>query len=174
MNAIRWALYKRLCETGLPIECGSGGRTKFNRVSLGLPKAHWIDAACVGESGESVQIPLTLSPLFIRATGHGSRQMCRVNRYGFPRTGPKSAGCVHGFQTGDIVRAVVPHGKRTGTHIGRLAVRSSGSFDITTQNDRVKGIGWQYCRLLHCADGYAYSYTAKGDGVPPLSAGVSA
>ena len=69
VNATRWALYQRLCETGLPVECGTGGRTKFNRVSLGLPKAHWMDAACVGESGANVQIPPALSPLLIRPRG---------------------------------------------------------------------------------------------------------
>lgn len=166
VNATRWALHQHLSKTGLPIECGSGGRTKFNRVSLGLAKAHWIDAACVGESGASVQIPLTLSPLVIRATGHGSRQMCRVDRYGFPRTGPKAASCVHGFQTGDMVRAVVTRGKRAGTHIGRVAVRASGRFNIATHSGTIQGIGWQYCMLLQRTDGYAYSYVPKGGGAP--------
>ena len=50
VNATRWALYRRLGILGLPIECGSGGRTKYNRVSQGLEKAHWLDAACVGTS----------------------------------------------------------------------------------------------------------------------------
>ena len=45
-----------LQNTGLPIETGSGGRTKVNRARLGLPKAHWIDAACIGQSGESVHV----------------------------------------------------------------------------------------------------------------------
>ena len=69
MNTTRWMLYQRLCETGLSVECGTGGQTKFNRVSLGLPKAHWMDAACVGESGASVQIPPALSPLLILPRG---------------------------------------------------------------------------------------------------------
>ncbi len=47
VNTTRWALYERLKQEGLPIECGSGGLTKFNRTQRGLPKAHWIDAACV-------------------------------------------------------------------------------------------------------------------------------
>ena len=50
VNATRWALYERLQALGLPIECGTGGRTKFNRVSRGLEKTHWHDAACVGAS----------------------------------------------------------------------------------------------------------------------------
>ena len=165
VNATRWMFYQRLCETGLPVECGTGGRTKFNRVSLGLPKAHWMDAACVGESGANVQIPPALSPLIIRATGHGSRQMCRMDRYGFPRTGPKGTRRVHGFRTGDMVRAVVPGGKRAGTHTGRVAVRSSGSFNVSAPSGTLQGIGWRYCKLLHCADGYAYSFESKGGGI---------
>jgi hypothetical protein len=40
----------RLKSTGLPIETGSGGLTKFNRTERELPKEHWIDAACIGLS----------------------------------------------------------------------------------------------------------------------------
>src|SRR5215471_16898481 len=39
---------KPLKALDLPIETGSGGLTKFNRTRRDLPKAHWIDAACVG------------------------------------------------------------------------------------------------------------------------------
>jgi 5-methylcytosine-specific restriction endonuclease McrA len=161
MNTTRWVLYRQLRDTGLPIEVGTGGRTKFNRVSLGLPKAHWIDAACVGKSGASVRVDVTLKPLAIRATGHGSRQMCRMDKYGFPRTGPKQVRRGHGFRTGDIVRAIVPSGKNRGTHISRVAVRATGRFDITTRKRGVQSIGWQYCHLLQYADGYAYSLDSK-------------
>jgi hypothetical protein len=59
---------------------------------------------------------------------------------------------VHGFQTGDLVRAEVPQGKRAGVHIGRVTVRRNGSFRVG-KND---GISWRRCRLLQRADGYAY------------------
>ena len=39
-------------------------------------------------------------PLRITAKGHGSRQMCCMDKFGFPRTGPKQARRVKGFQTG--------------------------------------------------------------------------
>ena len=48
VNATRWALSDRLKHEGYPLESGSGGLTKYNRTERGLPKAHWIDAACVG------------------------------------------------------------------------------------------------------------------------------
>lgn len=177
VNMTRWALYRRLQITGLPVECGTGGRTKYNRIQLHLPKAHWLDAACVGESGASVRVDTALTPLAIHATGRGSRQMCRMDKYGFPRTGPKQAHRVHGFQTGDWVTAIVRGGKHPGTHTGRVAIRASGSFNITTNGGTVQGIGWRNCRLLHRADGYAYragsALRAARVSSPRLKAGVS-
>src|SRR5215471_12992887 len=104
-NATRWALWKVLLETGLPVEVGTGGRTKFNRSTRGLPKTHWLDAACVGASTPTFLRVEGVVPLLIKATGRGSRQMCRVDRFGFPRTGPKATRSVLGIRTGDIARA---------------------------------------------------------------------
>ncbi len=163
VNTTRWALYRRLQATGLPVEAGTGAQTKFNRAQLGLPKAHWIDAACVGESGEHARVDLKLVPLAIRATGHGTRQMCRTDTYGFPRTSPKGARRVFGFKTGDVVKAIVPGGKRAGTHVGRVAGRASGSFRVGGAD----GISHRHCRLLHRADGYEYT---KGDRALPPAA----
>jgi hypothetical protein len=125
VNATRWALYARLTALGLPVECGSGGLTKYNRVNRGPPKAHWCDAACVGCSTPQTLDVGGIVPLQIIATGHGSRQMCRMDKYGFPRTGPKQHKRVQGFQTGDLVRAVVPEGRKAGTYVGKVAVRTS-------------------------------------------------
>jgi hypothetical protein len=63
---------------------------------------------------------------------------------------------VHGFQTGDMVRAVLTTGKKAGVHIGRVAVRATGSFNIQTPRGVVQGIWWKHCTLLSRADGYAY------------------
>jgi hypothetical protein len=157
VNATRWALYERLKELGLPLECGSGGRTKYNRTRRGLPKTHWLDAACVGESTPPILNCACVVPLLITATGHGSRQMCRMNERGFPRTGPKTVKHIRGFQTGDIVRAVVATGKKAGVHVGRVLVRASGSFDIRTDHSRISGINARYCRAVHRCDGYSYT-----------------
>lgn len=156
VNSTRWALFHRLKDTGLPVSVWSGGSTKYNRTRLGLPKAHWLDAACVGEV-ESLSI-LTTQPLLIKATGHGTRQMCGTDKYGFP-TRHKSRTQVHkGFQTGDIVKAIVTSGKKMGSYTGRVLCRASGSFDITTQEGRVAGISHKYCTPTHKKDGYAYGY----------------
>jgi 5-methylcytosine-specific restriction endonuclease McrA len=163
VNAVRWELFRRLQDLGLPLECGSGGRTKFNRLSQGLDKTHWIDAACVGKSTPPCLFIQDVVPLLIAANGSGNRQMCHMDKYGFPRTGPKQARRVKGFQTGDIVRAEVLTGKKVGTYVGRVAVRTTGSFNITTKNETVQGISHRFCTPLHRCDGYSYQ---AGDPIP--------
>ena len=155
VNSTRWALFKALKATGLPVTTGTGGQTKFNRLRLNLPKAHWLDAACVGPV-ESLEV-LTSKPLLILAKGHGTRQMCGTNKYGFP-TRHRSRRQIHkGFQTGDIVTATVTAGKKIGSYVGRVLCRASGSFDITTASGRVAGISHKYCKPIHRKDGYAYA-----------------
>ncbi len=170
VNVVRWELYRRLQASGLPLECGSGGLTKFNRLSQGLEKTHWIDAACIGKSTPPCLFLQGVLPLLITAHGSGSRQMCRMDKYGFPRTGPKQAKHVKGFQTGDIVRAEVLTGKKVGTYVGRVAVRTIGSFNITTKNGMVQGISHRFCTPLQRCDGYSYQagapYPCPKKGTP--------
>lgn len=157
VNSTRWALYAALNNTGLPVEVGTGGRTKWNRIQQSLPKAHWIDAACVGESGEIVRIPTTLRPLIITAMGRGTRQVVRTDRYGFPRTKAGKVKRVQGFSTGDQVRLSQPTGKYAGTWIGRLAgIRADGRFDIKTTLGKVTAYARNFT-LLQRNDGYAYA-----------------
>ena len=144
--------------------------TKYNRDQLGLPKQHYYDALSVGEIPSNFNF-LTDKILQISAKGRGSRQMCRMDSYGFPRTSAKSSKTVKGFQTGDIVKAVVPSGSKAGEYFGRVAVRSRGSFDIKTKNGLVKDIGYKYCRLIQRGDGYSYNY--KERDLASLAKGMS-
>ncbi len=154
LNATRWALLERLKGFGLPVETGSGGLTKYNRTMRDLPKAHWIDAACVGKSTPAQVVVDGVIPLEIKATGHNTRQMCRMDKYGFPRTSAKGPRTVKGFRTGDMVEANVRSGKKIGCYVGRVAVRSSGSFNVKTAAGTIQGISHRYCRVIHKADGY--------------------
>ena len=61
-----------------------------------------------------------------------------------------------GFQTGDIVRAVVTTGTKQGVYVGRVLVRASGSFDIRTKQGRVQGISHRCCTPVQRCDGYSY------------------
>jgi len=154
VNSTRWALFQALKATGLEVSTGSGGLTKFNRTRLGLPKTHWLDAACVGDTPD-LEV-LTTKPLLIKATGHGARQMCRTDKFGFPSRYVPRFKFVQGFQTGDIVKAVVTTGKKIGDYVGRVAVRTKGSFNISTANGLVQGISHKACGTVHKKDGYSY------------------
>ncbi len=156
MNSIRWRLYEELCVVGLPVETGTGGRTKWNRATRGIPKTHWLDADCVGASTpERLRWSKTV-PLLIQAEGRHNRQMCLMNKRGFPRTKRKGPSVVFGFQSGDIVKAIVPGGKPKGIHVGKVAVKTKGYFTITTTKGSVSDVPHRYCRLLHRSDGYSY------------------
>ncbi len=165
VNATRWALYHRLTAFGLPVETGTGGRTKWNRTQRQLPKTHWLDAAYVGASTPPRVQVKGIHPLLITAQGRHSRQMCRTNAAGFPDKAPKATSVVGGFRTGDLVRAVVPATSvKAGVYVGRLAIRATGSCNLKTATGTMQGIHVRYCQPLQRGDGYAY---AKGDAAFP-------
>ncbi|WP_433361824.1 RNA-guided endonuclease IscB [Streptosporangium sp. CA-115845] len=155
VNITRWALWRALEATGLPVAGASGGRTTWNRSRTGAPKSHTLDALHVGSLDTVTTWPSTV--LVVKATGRGTYCRTRTDRYGFPRLRLPRIKQVKGFATGDLVRATVPTGKKAGVHTGRVAVRSTGSFNITTRHGLVQGIGHRHVRLLQRADGYGYT-----------------
>jgi 5-methylcytosine-specific restriction endonuclease McrA len=186
VNSTRWALYQRLKATGLDVEVSSGGQTKYNRRRLQVPKEHCLDAACVGpvDAIQDWQQPV----LGIQATGRGSYQRTRLTKHGFPRGYLTRSKSAFGFQTGDLVRAVVTTGKKAGTYLGRVAIRASGSFNIQSATGLVQGIHHRFCTRIQRADGYGYSWATialdKGEAgagaacaaalsLPGLNPGVS-
>ena len=162
VNATRWALATGL-QAQAPVELSSGGRTKYNRAQLQVPKTHALDAACVGEL--SALHHWRKPTLSIKCTGRGSYQRTRLDKHGFPRGYLMRVKRVHGFQTGDLVRADVPTGKKAGSYTGRVAVRASGSFNVQCHGEVVQGIHHRHCKLIQRSDGYGYSRIAtyKGD-----------
>jgi len=152
INAICYRIGDELKELGMSVTFWSGGLTKYNRCNAGYPKDHWIDAACVGT--HAAQILEGMLPLNIKAMGRGKRRVCQPDKYGFPKAKPRTVKRVHGFQTGDFVKAVVPLGRKAeGTHVGRVTIRASGYFCIS----KIDGINWKYCKLLQQSDGYEYT-----------------
>ena len=88
--------------------------------------------------------------------------MCRVDRYGFPRTSAKALKSVKGFQSGDMVKVIVPNGlKQAGEYLGKVAVRSRGCFDIQTKTKTIEGIWHKYFRIVQRGDGYLYNYERR-------------
>lgn len=134
--------------------------TKYNRDSLCLPKEHYYDALSVGEIPTKFNF-FTDKILVVSAKGRGSRKMCKVDKYGFPKTAAKASKLVEGFQTGDIVKAVVSNGLKAVEYLGRVAVRSTGRLNIKTKSGLTKDIGYKYCRLIQRGDGYSYKYKER-------------
>ena len=186
VNSTRWALFQRLKATNLLVEAASGGRTKWNRHRLQVPKEHCLDAACVGRV--DVIERWNQSVLSIKATGRGSYQRTRLTKHGFPRGYLTRSKSAFGFQTGDMVKTVVTKGKKAGAYLGRVAIRASGSFNIQSSTGLVQGIHHRFCSLIQRADGYRYLWTkidfqqgeagtgaarAAALSLPGLSSGVS-
>jgi 5-methylcytosine-specific restriction endonuclease McrA len=161
VNATRWALDRELRALGVPVEAATGGRTKWNRHRFNVPKTHANDAVCVGHVGG---IASDVRTLYVRCTGRGAYCRTLVTAFGFPRGYKMREKSSRGFRTGDTVRAVVPKGKHAGTHVGRVAVRATGSFAVFTAGGRADGIGHRNCRVLQRADGYDYAWTEKTRG----------
>jgi 5-methylcytosine-specific restriction endonuclease McrA len=171
VNSSRWALYRRLVGLGLPVETGTGGRTKWNRAQRGMPKTHWLDAVCVGALTPKQIHWQSVVPLSITALGRHNRQMVNVTQDGFPRGRSKATSVVQGFRSGDLVRAVVPEPLKTaGMHVGTISLRTTGSGDITTHHRRVGGVSVRYCWQLQRVDGYRYG-TGSRALPPPAQAG---
>jgi 5-methylcytosine-specific restriction endonuclease McrA len=154
VNTTRWVLFNALKTTGLPVESASGGRTKFNRQRNHIPKTHALDAVCVGEVDWIVN--WNKPTLHIKCAGRGSYQRTRLDKFGFPRGKLMRTKSVHGFATGDLVKATVIKGKKQGCYRGRVAVRATGSFNIQTAEGVVQGISHKHCTLLQRGDGYGY------------------
>ena len=157
VNSTRWKLYNELKVIGLPVEVGTGGLTKYNRRRQDIPKTHWLDAACVGKTTPEQLIIEVQKPLLIAAKGHGTRQRCRPDKYGFPKGYAPKAKFFQGFQTGDIVKADVPKGKYAGQYVGRIAIRFRPSFVLQLPTKKFD-VHPKYLRTIHRADGYEYRF----------------
>jgi 5-methylcytosine-specific restriction endonuclease McrA len=145
VNSTRWALYQKLKLFGLEITVSDGGRTKFNRTRLGFSKTHWIDAACVGNI-DTLKL-LTNKPLLITCKGQGTRRLCRVNKFGFPCSAPRTQ-YEHGWRTGDVAI-----GKGV---VGRVVVQSATRLEIRIDGKRHGGKLSDF-RKLHSKDCYDYA-----------------
>ncbi|NES46952.1 MAG: HNH endonuclease, partial [Moorea sp. SIO2C4] len=96
-----------------------------------------------------------IKPLIVKAKGHGVRQRCRTDKYGFPKAHASKAKFFRGFQTGDIVKADIPKGKYAGQYTGRIAIRYRPSFMLSLPNQRFD-VHPKYLQTIFKADGYEY------------------
>ncbi len=157
INATRWKIYDVLINTGLEVECGTGARTKMNRIKLGLPKDHHYDACCIGQSTPNNLYFKTNNVLYIKALGRSNYSRTTLDKYGFPRAYLPRQKYFFGFQSGDMVKAIVPKGKHKGIWYGSVACRSTGSFNINLKKGRIQGINYKYCQIIQKSDGHKYN-----------------
>lgn len=159
MNTTRYAIRDEILQLGLPVEMGTGGQTKWNRLRRGLNKQHWIDAACVGMSTpDHLYFKLTRI-LKITAKGHGQRQRVTTDKYGFPKSHKRRKKVFSGFKTGDIAKAKA--GKIVGTS-GRISINSDRAAVMLVDGKR-KSIQLANLEMVHASDGYDYEYRPVGD-----------
>ncbi|MDD5228666.1 MAG: RNA-guided endonuclease IscB [Methylococcales bacterium] len=74
VNSTRYAIGEAIKSFGFPTRFWTGGRTKFNRSNQNYHKDHFIDAACVGETGANVLIQDNHKPLQIKAKRYASNR----------------------------------------------------------------------------------------------------
>ena len=187
VNTIRWKIADVLKGLGLPIEYGSGGKTKFNRVKSGLPKTHYFDAACVANIVTKPLLPLLpLLPIvyIIKSKGYGTRDLFtfragenknKVRLVGKEKAKKKK----HGFVVGDRKRIagdsykkydhVVMRKKSGAAYTGVInhfkstpkknAPRniSVESTDVKSKDPRMSG-NTSEISLIQRRDGYYYSF----------------
>lgn len=146
VNATRWALFQCLKDEGLPVRCGTGGRTKWNRKRFGWPKSHWLDAAAVSRMDE-LRLATT-QPLLIECKGQGGRQKALVNKYGYPIQ-HRPLKPVRGWRSGDMA---VFEGATY-----RVTPRASGSFALSRKGEKPFSRPQSRLRRVHRQDGYVYA-----------------
>jgi len=87
-------------------------------------------------------------PLQIKAVGHGSRQMCHVDKYGFPKGNAKSGKKAFGFQTHDIV-------KFKNLYCRIKGIRKTGYFTLESKDRDLYSV-YKHLLIMQFADGYSY------------------
>lgn len=180
VNATRWAIFNTLKSNGLAIEMGSGGRTKYNRIQMGLPKTHAFDALCVGKSTPETLLNTDCPVLIIKAVGRGKYQRMNSDSFGFPKGvhkkgqapkwrklnglpaghTPRQKIAARGMKANDFVKVKIPvsaQNKNAGlVQYGYVTVRfASGSFYIRTENGIVNGSS-KYFELVERSAGYTF------------------
>lgn len=163
VNATRNRLVKDLIATGIIVQTSTGAQTKLTRHQQNIPKDHCLDAVCVGVVDKPItewQRPV----LNIKAMGRGEYQRAQVvNKSGLVGSHKTRVKVNFGFQTGDMVKAVIPEFndknkplKTAGVYVGRIAVRAKPSAKITGEHGKVDGVNPKYISLIQHVDGYEY------------------
>ena len=159
VNSTRFAIVESALKLCNSVKCWTGGRTKFNRCSQGLPKTHSIDAACVGESGENIVIK-TQQALIVKCKGHGNRQARRANAQGFPAVKNAKATYKH-ITTGDLVKVNIKKPRKNikaGVYTARVKTPTPKGFEVLIDDFRIGVSTMKDVKFIHRNDGYSYEF----------------
>jgi 5-methylcytosine-specific restriction endonuclease McrA len=174
VNCTRKAIFEMAHQFGLPVISGDGASTKMIRIQSGLPKQHWIDSSCVA-TDQTVKLRIC-QPLRVTCTGHGTRQVQRVNAKGFPAiasikknlvTGKKEVKLVAKKQkythatSGDYVICHLMKDRKhikAGIYRARVKTPTGKGVEVLISGHRI-AIDRQHVKLIYRADGYEYSFT---------------
>lgn len=169
-NAVRRRLFNKLKEMGLPLEAGTAGGTKYQRVQHKLPKEHYYDALCVGaNTPPNLEIPQAYVHVWT-AKGRGSRQICQTDKFGFPRQFRSRTKVHFSLMTGDLIRINPLKGKNAGrSWKGKGVIRADGSLYLTSNGQRINST-YRYAKLLQHGDGWDYSIKPIANPRPPAVA----
>lgn len=159
VNSTRFAIVRVAKALHNTVKCWTGGRTKFNRCTQGLQKTHSIDAACVGESGQSIRLR-TDQTLIVSCKGHGNRQARRVNASGFPAVERAKELSRH-VTAGDIVKVCLPTDRKkvaAGVYTTRVKTPTRTGCEVVIQGARITLATMLNVKFVHRNDGYDYSF----------------
>ena len=138
MGIMRWSLLDKLREIYPNVRNTYGYITKNNRIRLGLPKEHYVDAYCIAENLEAERLPYYWYQKQVRKH---NRQIHKTNFIkGGIRKRNQTLYVVFGFRLFD---KVICKGK-AGFIFGR---RSSGSFYVKALNGEKISAGISYKKL---------------------------
>ena len=163
VNSMKDNLILKLENFGLPVFKWSAVITKYNRMIQSYSKDQWIDAACVGESGSSVNIS-GVTCLNVKSMGRGNRQVQLTDDCGFPRTHgslkerykPKKRKRIEEFSTGDLVRVTFKKGNRLIKHITTISIRSTGNFSFKYKGEVINKV-YKRFKIVQYNNGYSYT-----------------
>lgn len=184
VNSTRNGIKLSASKFGVPVRTGDGASTKMIRIKSGLPKEHWIDAACV-TTDKPVKLNI-YQPLRVKSTGHGSRQSRRVNENGFPvisvKLGSEGKKVVIPIKpkeeykhctAGDYVKATLLRDSiskkkdelgqyivnvKAGTYQCRIKTPNKTGAEVVIDGKRLT-IKQSYLKFIHRSDGYSYNFT---------------
>ena len=138
MGIMRWALLDKLREIYPNVQNTYGYITKNNRIRLGLPKEHYVDAYCITGNPKAERLTYYWYQKQVRKH---NRQIHKTNfTKGGIRKRNQTPYVVYGFRLFD---KVICKGE-TGFIFGR---RSSGSFYVKRLDGRKLSVSISYKKL---------------------------